>query len=163
MPSFKNFSCYKNIVLTIIKNNKYISLLFFEITDLTKTKPWMNFEYFWFKERQVTREEGVAFARRHQTLFIETSAKTKEGVYMAFEELVRKVSSLSYKYWFFSLYQGFLLYLLIYYVVRNLMFGHGTRVKVWRWSTFFNKQQYNTLFLVFEHLISNEIMFLFNN
>lgn len=47
-----------------------------------------------FQERQVTREEGVAFARRHQTLFIETSAKTKEGVQMAFEELVRKVSNL---------------------------------------------------------------------
>lgn len=32
------------------------------------------------------------FARRHQTLFIEASAKTKDGVQGAFEELVQKVS-----------------------------------------------------------------------
>lgn len=59
-------------------NIKYIYLIIFHI----------------FQERQVSREEGIAFARRHQTLFIETSAKTKEGVFMAFEELVRKVCRL---------------------------------------------------------------------
>lgn len=32
------------------------------------------------------------FARRHQTLYIEASAKTKDGVQSAFEELVHKVS-----------------------------------------------------------------------
>ncbi|XP_050431511.1 ras-related protein Rab-18-B-like [Adelges cooleyi] len=42
------------------------------------------------QERQVSRDESIAFAKRHQTLFIETSAKTKEGVHMVFEELVRK-------------------------------------------------------------------------
>lgn len=31
------------------------------------------------------------FARRHQTLYIEASAKTKDGVHSAFEELVHKV------------------------------------------------------------------------
>lgn len=33
----------------------------------------------------------MAFARRHQTLYIEASAKTKHGVQAAFEELVHKV------------------------------------------------------------------------
>jgi Ras-related protein Rab-18 len=41
--------------------------------------------------RQVTREEGAAFAKRHGMLFIEVSAKTKVGVQQAFEELVEKV------------------------------------------------------------------------
>lgn len=42
--------------------------------------------------REVSREEGMKFARRHQTLFIESSAKTRDGVQCAFEELVQKVS-----------------------------------------------------------------------
>lgn len=33
----------------------------------------------------------MKFARRHQTLFIEASAKTRDGVQCAFEELVQKV------------------------------------------------------------------------
>lgn len=41
--------------------------------------------------RKVTRQEGEAWARKHHTLFIESSAKTKEGVRMAFEELVEKI------------------------------------------------------------------------
>ena len=41
--------------------------------------------------RVVTREEGLQWARRHHTLFIEASAKTKEGVECAFEELVEKI------------------------------------------------------------------------
>ena len=40
----------------------------------------------------MTRQEGLAFARRHQMLHIESSAKTKEGVQLAFEELVQKVT-----------------------------------------------------------------------
>lgn len=40
----------------------------------------------------MTREEGKQFARRHKTLFIEASAKTKDGVEFAFEDLVQKVS-----------------------------------------------------------------------
>ena len=39
----------------------------------------------------MSRDEGLKFARKHHMLFIEASAKTKEGVQCAFEELVEKV------------------------------------------------------------------------
>ena len=42
-------------------------------------------------KREVSKEDGLKFARKHQMLFIEASAKTKEGVQCAFEELVEKV------------------------------------------------------------------------
>jgi Ras-related protein Rab-18 len=41
----------------------------------------------------VSKEEGMKFARKHAMLFIEASAKTKEGVQIAFEELVEKVGA----------------------------------------------------------------------
>ncbi|VIO92526.1 Ras-related protein Rab-18A, putative [Brugia malayi] len=41
--------------------------------------------------REVTREEGLEFAKKHRMLFIEASAKTREGVQCAFEELIEKV------------------------------------------------------------------------
>jgi len=41
--------------------------------------------------REVSREEGLAYARRHSMLFIEASAKTTLGVQDAFHELVQKV------------------------------------------------------------------------
>jgi len=41
--------------------------------------------------REVTRQEGQLFARKHGMLFIEASARTKEGVECAFEELVEKI------------------------------------------------------------------------
>ena len=40
----------------------------------------------------MSKEDGLKFARKHHMLFIEASAKTKEGVQCAFEELVEKVS-----------------------------------------------------------------------
>jgi len=43
------------------------------------------------EERQVSKEEGMKCARKYQMMFIEASAKTKEGVQCAFEELVEKV------------------------------------------------------------------------
>ncbi|PNF29150.1 Ras-related protein Rab-18-B [Cryptotermes secundus] len=43
------------------------------------------------ENREVSREKGLDFARRHQTMFVEASAKTKFGVQSAFEELVRKI------------------------------------------------------------------------
>ncbi|EFA03965.1 ras-related protein Rab-18 [Tribolium castaneum] len=43
------------------------------------------------ENREVNREEAMKFARRHQTLYIEASAKTRDGVQCAFEELVHKI------------------------------------------------------------------------
>ncbi|CAF0757575.1 unnamed protein product [Adineta steineri] len=42
-------------------------------------------------KREVTRDEGARFARKHSMLFIEASARTREGVQIAFEELVEKI------------------------------------------------------------------------
>ena len=39
----------------------------------------------------VSREEGQKCARKYQMMFIEASAKTREGVACAFEELVEKI------------------------------------------------------------------------
>jgi len=45
-------------------------------------------------EREVSRDEGAAFARKHGCLFVETSAKANVAVGQAFEELVRKARGL---------------------------------------------------------------------
>merc|ERR1712182_16612 len=39
----------------------------------------------------VTRQEGKSFARRHGCLFLETSAKTSQGVEQVFQELLQKI------------------------------------------------------------------------
>ncbi|KOO23824.1 member ras oncogene family [Chrysochromulina tobinii] len=43
------------------------------------------------KDRQVTVEEAETFARRQAMMYIETSAKTREGIRQAFEEVVQKI------------------------------------------------------------------------
>ncbi|XP_062584112.1 ras-related protein Rab-18A-like [Saccostrea cucullata] len=43
------------------------------------------------ENREVSKEDGLKFARKHHMLFIEASAKTREGVQCAFEELVEKI------------------------------------------------------------------------
>lgn len=39
----------------------------------------------------MTKEEGLEYAKQRTALFIETSAKTSEGVAMAFEEVLLKI------------------------------------------------------------------------
>lgn len=43
------------------------------------------------KDRQVSREDGQSFARRHGCLFLECSAKTRVNVQQCFQELVQKI------------------------------------------------------------------------
>ncbi|KAE7997124.1 hypothetical protein FH972_001782 [Carpinus fangiana] len=42
-------------------------------------------------ERAVTREEGLALAQEHKSLFLECSAKTKENVHHCFKDLTLKI------------------------------------------------------------------------
>ena len=43
------------------------------------------------KRREVTPEEATSFARKQAMMYIETSAKTREGIRQSFEEVVQKI------------------------------------------------------------------------
>ncbi|CAB4064401.1 RAB18 [Lepeophtheirus salmonis] len=43
------------------------------------------------RKRAISKEEGQKCARKHRMMFIESSAKTREGVQLAFEELVENI------------------------------------------------------------------------
>lgn len=43
------------------------------------------------KQRAVAHEEATAFARKQAMMYIETSAKTREGIRQSFEEVVQKI------------------------------------------------------------------------
>ena len=45
----------------------------------------------YLKQRQVTHEEATAFARKQAMMYIETSAKTREGIRVTFEEVIQKI------------------------------------------------------------------------
>ncbi|XP_015509547.2 ras-related protein Rab-18-B [Neodiprion pinetum] len=86
------------------------AILMFDVTDrhtFTKLETWLNELNTYCNKidivkmvvgnkndlpnREVSMEEGLEFARRHQTLYIESSAKTADGVRCCFEELVEKI------------------------------------------------------------------------
>ncbi|XP_012258098.1 ras-related protein Rab-18-B [Athalia rosae] len=86
------------------------AILMFDVTDrhtFTKLETWLNELNTYcnkmdivkmvvgnkidLPDREVSMEEGLEFARRHQTLYIESSAKTSDGVKCCFEELVQKI------------------------------------------------------------------------
>jgi Ras-related protein Rab-18 len=43
------------------------------------------------QSRVISKEQGRQFAKEHSMLYIETSAKTQQGIQQAFEELVMKI------------------------------------------------------------------------
>uniref|UniRef100_A0A3Q7IQ64 Uncharacterized protein n=1 Tax=Solanum lycopersicum TaxID=4081 RepID=A0A3Q7IQ64_SOLLC len=49
-------------------------------------------------ERAVTREEGLAFAKEHNCLFLECSARTRENVQLCFKDLTLKVITINGKF-----------------------------------------------------------------
>ncbi len=68
---------------------------------------------------EVTKEEGLKFARKHQMLFIEASAKTNDGVQCAFEELVEKVWLFVILSLYFSFFFSFWIFMLNFSQKKN--------------------------------------------
>lgn len=75
--SFQHLSVWLNEIEMYCNNSDVVKLLVANKIDLG--------------DRQVSREEGLAFAKSKAMVFIECSAKTKLGIQQAFEELVTKI------------------------------------------------------------------------
>ncbi|XP_062517719.1 ras-related protein Rab-18-like [Corticium candelabrum] len=75
--TFENLSVWLNELDTYATKKNIVKMLIGNKID----KP----------NRVITRAEGERFARKHAMLFVEASAKTCEGVELAFEELVEKI------------------------------------------------------------------------
>ncbi|XP_018792101.1 PREDICTED: ras-related protein Rab-18 [Bactrocera latifrons] len=56
------------------------------------------------KERVISREEGLKFARKHRALFLEASAKGDQFVADVFKEIVAKI--VTSEYYYYSQYGG---------------------------------------------------------
>lgn len=108
-------STWKNQLLAKVFNHFFFSdaqgaILVYDVTKhgtFQKLESWLNeLEIYGTKSnmikivvgnkidqsiREVSRDEGIRFAKKHRTLFLETSAKTSEGVKETFEEVVRKI------------------------------------------------------------------------
>jgi len=75
--SFQHLSVWLNEIDMYCNNSDVVKLLVGNKIDLGN--------------REVSREEGLAFAKSKAMVFIECSAKTKLGIQQAFEELVTKI------------------------------------------------------------------------
>lgn len=92
--SFEKLNHWMQEVDTYCTNDNIIKMMVANKIDMVRKSRFCsifglknNFQ----PNRVVTREEGLKFAKRHRTLFIEASAKTKEGVQCTFEELIEKI------------------------------------------------------------------------
>ncbi|KAJ8970290.1 hypothetical protein NQ317_019686 [Molorchus minor] len=84
LNELETYSTKSNIIKMIV-GNKIDVVMFYASSYILRLMD--NF----LGKREVSREEAMKFARRHQTLYIEASAKTRDGVERAFEELVHKI------------------------------------------------------------------------
>nr|ACO11580.1 Ras-related protein Rab-18 [Caligus rogercresseyi] len=76
--SFSNVENWLNELDTYTTNHDIVKMLVGNKCDLED-------------KRVVSKEEGQKCARKHRMMFIEASAKTREGVQLAFEELVENI------------------------------------------------------------------------
>lgn len=86
--------------------------------------------------RQVTTDEGLAFARKHQTLYIESSAKTSDGVKCCFEELVQKVCH------FLIIIIDIIIYILILFFIFFFQFKDYSNTRIVGTKSFNEKSKY---------------------